>query len=223
MVLVLGLAGHQARAQLASSLHIDSDYRWRGESLSDGRPSLRLQLGWDGKAGTYAGLTAGTVRLSPKRRGWQLTGHAGYARRGVGNRPGWEIGAQASHFSAEPYTDYGELFAGLLGSGWSVRLYLSPDYCGRGTPASYVEYDTAWIVAPGWRVLLHAGALTWLGSAPAGLPRTRADVRLGLSWSVSDAELQLSWDTRSGRALYPYTKPREAPRSAWLLGLSYAF
>jgi uncharacterized protein (TIGR02001 family) len=221
--LALALAAQAAQAQVAAGARIDSDYRWRGESLSDGRPSLRAQLDWDGSAGAFAGLSAGTARLSHEGGGWQLTAHAGYARQGTSHRLGWEVGLLATRFSAEPDAGYGEVFAGLLASGWSVRLHASPDYYGRGTPAGYVEVDAAWTLAPGWRALAHAGALGWLGSAPAGLPRTRADGRLGLSRTLGDAQLQLAWDTRSGRGLYPYGTMREAPRSAWVLSLGYAF
>jgi hypothetical protein len=128
-----------------------------------------------------------------------------------------------TRFSAEPSASYGEFFAGLLGSGWSVRLYASPDYYGCGTPSSYVEYDAARTLAPGWRGLLHASALTWLGNAPAGLPPTCAGLRLRLSWTPGDAQLQLAWDTRSGRSLYPYGTMHEAAHSAWVLSLGYAF
>jgi uncharacterized protein (TIGR02001 family) len=223
MALAFGLAAHQARAQVAGSLRVDSDYRWRGESLSDGRPALRLQLGWDGSAGAFAGLSAGTARLGSEHGGWQITGHAGYAHRGVGKRPGWEVGLLATHFSTEPQAGYGEVFAGLLGSGWSVRLYASPNYYGRGAPTSYVEFDTAWTVAPGWRILFHAGAQTWLDGAPTGMPRTRADVLSGLSWTLRDAQFQLAWNSRSGHALYPYGTMRDASHSAWVLSASYAF
>jgi uncharacterized protein (TIGR02001 family) len=218
----LGLAA-PARAQTAASLRLESDYRVRGESLSDGRPAAHLSLGWDAPGGAFAGLTAGTVRLGSRDHGTQLTAYAGHAWRGDGARPGWEIGALATHFSAAGEADYAELFAGLLGPGWNLRLYLSPDYYGRGSASAYLEFETAAPLAPGWRALLHAGALGWLGEAPAGLPRTRADLRLGVARTWAGTELQLAWTLRSGPALYPYDTPRPALHGAWVLAWSVAF
>jgi hypothetical protein len=212
-----------AQAQIAGSLRVDSDYRWRGESLSDGRPALRLGLAWDDAQGSFAGLTVGTARLSPYRSGWQLAGHAGIARRGSGGAPGWELGALATRFTAVPRAAYGEIFAGLLGEGWSLRLYSSPNYYGTGTPSAYLELESAWAPAPGWRTVLHAGMLTWLGTVPRELHRTRTDLRLQVNRALGDAELQIAWTTLSGQALYPYGEGSERRRSAWVAGLQYGF
>jgi hypothetical protein len=44
-----------------------------------------------------------------------------------------------------------------------------------------------------------------------------------LSRALGDAEQQLAWTTRSGRALCPYGEADDGPRGAWVLGLQYAF
>jgi hypothetical protein len=133
------------------------------------------------------------------------------------------MGALATHFSAEAEADYAELFAGLLGPGWNLRLYLSPNYYGRGSASAYLEFETAASLAPGWRALLHAGTQAWLGEAPAGLPRARADLRLGLVYTWAGTELQLARTQRSGPALYPYGTQRAAPHGAWVLVWSVPF
>ena len=35
----------------------------------------------------------------------------------------WEVGATLSHFGGDADHDYGEAFGGLIGEGWSARLY----------------------------------------------------------------------------------------------------
>jgi uncharacterized protein (TIGR02001 family) len=218
------LPGAPALAQLSGSVRIDSDYRWRGESLSDERPAPRLNLGWDGEAGGFAGLSLGRVRLIHGLSTWHVMAHAGYVRRGEEGRPGWELGVVGSHFPSTSVADYGELFAGLVGEQGTLRLRVSPNYFGLRVGTAYVEYDTARELAPGWRGQLHLGALKWLGHGPLGVPDGRVDLRLGVSRVLGDgAELQLAWNTQSGRALYPILAPREPAHSAWTLSLSYAF
>lgn len=216
--------GSPVWAQVSGSVRIDSDYRWRGESLSDERPAPRLSLGWDGESGTFAGLSLGRVRLIHGLSTSHVMAHAGYVRRGEGRRPGWELGAVRSHFPSTSVADHHELFAGLVGLGWTLRLRASPNYFGLRVGTAYVEFDTATELSHGWRGQLHLGALKWLGDGPLGVPDGRLDLRLGLSRVLGDsAELQLGWTTHSGRALYPLLAPREPARSAWTLGLSWAF
>lgn len=225
MAFALALAPEgPALAQVSGSVRIDSDFRWRGESLSDERPAPRLSLGWDGEAGGFAGLSLGRVRLIHGLSTWHVLAHAGYVRRGIDGWPGWELGVVGSHFPSTSVADHGELFAGLVGQDWTLRLRVSPNYFGLRVGSAYVEYDTARELAPGWRGQLHLGALKWLGHGPLGVPDGRADLRLGVSRVLGDgAELQLAWSTHSGRSLYPIMAPREPARSAWTLGLSYAF
>lgn len=213
-----------AQAQVSGSVRIDSDYRWRGESLSDERPAPRLSLGWDGESGAFAGLSLGRVRLIHGLGTWHVMAHAGYVRRGEGRWPGWELGAVRSHFPSTSVADHHEVFAGLVGQGWTLRLRASPNYFGLRVGTAYVEFDTAAELAHGWRGQLHLGALKWLGDGPLGVPDGRLDLRLGVSRALGDsAELQLGWTTHSGRSLYPLLAPREPARSAWTLSLLYAF
>ena len=67
-IALLGAAGlamsAAAQAQLGASVAADSDYRFRGVSLSDSRPGLRLTLNYDAPAGWYAGASATRVELA---------------------------------------------------------------------------------------------------------------------------------------------------------------
>ena len=58
-VLVAGLLGicPAVHAQTTVSAAIESDYRFRGISLSDGKPDVRFNIGYDHKSGAYAGLS----------------------------------------------------------------------------------------------------------------------------------------------------------------------
>src|SRR5205809_7860424 len=53
---VLAAAG-PAAAQLNASLGVVSDYRLRGVPLTQGRPAVTLDVGYDHSSGAYAGAT----------------------------------------------------------------------------------------------------------------------------------------------------------------------
>ena len=50
-----------ARAQVAASAAIESDFRFRGFSLTDGHPAGTLQLSYDHSSGFYANGAASAV------------------------------------------------------------------------------------------------------------------------------------------------------------------
>src|SRR5574338_1631076 len=75
----LSLAGG-AWAQLSGSLGIVSDYRYRGVSLSDGKPAAQFGVAYDGAGGWYAGAFASTADFGrPARADVQWLPYAGYA------------------------------------------------------------------------------------------------------------------------------------------------
>ena len=93
----------QARAQVAGSATLVSDYRFRGVSLSDDQPSAQLSIDYDQPAsGWYAGGMMSTVRFD-SRNAVQLLGYAGHARR-LSADWSWDAGVRYARFTgAEPY------------------------------------------------------------------------------------------------------------------------
>lgn len=218
-LLPLCLAG-SASAQMAISVTAESDYRFRGVSLSDEKPSLHLSLGYDGASGWYGGATAATVELEPDRRIAQLLGYAGYAARAASGL-GWELGATQAHFDGSSRYDYGEFYGGLNGQGWNARLYYSPSYFGRGVRTAYAELNGGWPQEGLLRLFAHVGALLPLGSSQ-GSPRNRYDLRLGVSAAlVRSGEVQLAWVAASRGG--PYPAIYEQKRGALVLSASLFF
>lgn len=210
-----------AQAQVSGSALLESDYRFRGVSLSGEHADVHLGVAYDHPSGWYAGASATTVQIEAEQRDAQLLGYLGYARRGSPGL-GWEVGAVASHFDGVSHYDYAEAYAGLLGQRWNARLYGSPDYFGRGVRTAYAELNGAWPLAPAVQLFGHAGALLRLsGPAPPGAQRRRYDARIGLGVAIGSGELQLAWTgtTRGG----PYPASYEHRRSAVVLSLAYYF
>jgi uncharacterized protein (TIGR02001 family) len=223
------LIGSAAQAQLGASVALDSDYRSRGVSLSQGRPDARLSLAYDHPSGAYAGALLTRAELSAGRRSAQLLGYAGVVTR-TRFGPSWEAGLSASHFGGDARYDYGEVFAGLLDERWSLRAYYSPDYFGFRQQTAYAEFDAHLALTPQMRLFGHAGALTVLhghaadDASPGDPPRqrrTRVDLRAGVGFSVAAFDVQLAW-VGVGRG-GPYLAEYATRRAGWVLGAAVSF
>lgn len=220
--LLLLLAAGEARSQWGASVTAESDYRFRGVSLSNEKPDLHLSLAYDHASGWYAGAAVARVELEREQRDAQWLGYIGHARRLTAGLS-TELGLVASHVGGAAHYDYAELYTGLAAERWSARLYYSPDYFGRGVQTLYTELNVNLPLGEALRAFGHAGALTRLrGLAPHGGPRTRYDVRLGLSLSATQAsQLQLAWTTTTRGGAYPANYARK--RSAVVLSAAYFF
>ena len=219
------LVGGAAHAQLGVSVGVESDNRFRGVSLSDGQPDVRLSVAWDHDSGVFAGASATGVEFTRGRHAVHWLGYAGVVKR-LTPELSAELGVTGSTFSGDARYDYSEVFIGLSGERWSLRAYYAPDYFGFRQATAYVELDAnapRAPFAPRWRVFGHVGALTAV-SAPTddGRDRMRTDVRIGIGFSaLPSVDVQLAWvsATRGG----PYVVDYGARRSTWVLGATASF
>ena len=209
------LAAGPACAQAGGSVSVLSDYRYRGVSLSDGRPSLQAQLGLDFDAGGYAGLQASTVRLEEHfSDDLQLLPYAGVVRPLHGGWH-WEAGVQYTAFLRSGEYDYPEVFAGIGTGHAGVRIFYSNDYYGRW-PAWYATFDGNRALSPRWRLLGHAGVLHSMG----GEVGYRRDWTLGLGLALRDYDLQLTWGDVDADAHPRYHPPGYGEEAGWVLRLT---
>jgi uncharacterized protein (TIGR02001 family) len=199
----LFLACGVAFAQAGGSIAFLSDYRYRGVSLSDDRPTLRLALNYDHPSGWFGGasLTGVTLGLN-NRRQLQVLGYGGYAGR-LPDGLGWEAGATGIHFSVDSRYDYYEVFAGLNGERWNMRLHYSADYFGRGARTVYGEFNVGLPLSPMVRAMAHVGALQQLGGVHAEGRDLNLDGSLGLAVGRDAWEVRLEWVAGDRSAIYP--------------------
>jgi uncharacterized protein (TIGR02001 family) len=217
----LATVGSGARAQLAASMAVDSDYRFRGVSLSGGEPTARATVDYDAASGGYGGASLTGVELIPGEHEAQLLAYAGVVGRLDAHRR-FELGASYAHFSGDSSYDYGEVYAGLLADRWSARLYYAPDYFGRSARTLYAELNAHHPLGERARLFGHIGALVPLShrdDADAG--RTRADLRLGAGATFGDLDLQLSWVAVSRAGPYPAVYAGQ--RQRLVFGAVYSF
>ena len=203
-----------AHAQVSGSVGVVSDYRYRGYSLSAGDPAVQAGVAWDGASGAYAGLFASSVQPFRHGGGALWMPYAGYARRDRHGRS-WDIGVRYSHFASDDYFDYPELHVGIAFRHVAFRVHYAHDYFG-GASGAYVEIDGDVALTDRLRLLLHAGGAHALGDDGEG---TRADARIGLSWTARACDVSLAWHVVGGGEAYPYYAPwNPDDRQGWVLG-----
>jgi len=222
LALLALLIGDAAQAQLGATISVESDYRFRGVSLSDSKPAWRATLNHDFMAGAYAGASVTRVELARDDRYSQLVGYAGYVTRWRDGQS-IEFGASYSHFTGDASYDYLEAYAGLLAERWSVRVHYAPDYFGRGMQTAYADVDTHWPMNETLRLFAHAGALVAVAGRSFGRDeqRSRFDLRVGLGATAGSLDLRLAWIEASRGG--PYPAVYSGRRSAWQLSALLSF
>ena len=161
------------------------------------------------------------MNWNPDRGGLRSPAYVGFARRN-GARGTWEAGTILNQFVGATTYDYGEVFAGFVAERWTARIYLSPDYFGRGVRTMYggtqrrgsAHDRAADLRAPGC-------AHTSGGRRGPGIGQTRYDARVGLGLRVADFDVQLAWVDTSKRV--PYAAAYEQRRSTVVLSASLNF
>ena len=218
--MVFATLAASARAQVSGSVGLDSDYRFRGVSLSRSQPIVHATLNYDAPKQWYAGASATRAALTPAETYSQLSGYAGWATPRAGAHS-LEFGVDGSHFAGVAGYDFVEAYAGVLSDRWSARLYYAPDYYGRRIQASYVELNAYPPIDRRVRLFAHAGALVPLAGASGDAARMRFDASAGAGVALGawDSHIALVAATRGG----PYPAIYAGRRAALVIGASVSF
>lgn len=186
-VLGLILISVPALAQTTFSLSVETDHRYRGRSLSDGRPVVAIAASHDIKDGIYTGVNA-LATLTGKDRAGPLTAqlYVGIARN-LNKDVSVDVGISGYHYtkrsSLNQNAEYFEVYAGLTRGQVSGYLRYSPNHLGTGTPVVYLDVNANAELAPEWTLVGHIGILTQSVGGPPRLGgrRVRYDTRLGIT------------------------------------------
>ena len=180
-----------AQAQVISSLGIDSDYRYRGVSLSRSEPSVRATVNYDAPERWYAGALATRAALTPGDTYTQLSGYAGWTTARADGLS-FEIGLDGSHFAGASGYDFGEAYVGVLADRWSARLSWSPDYYGQTIRTAYLESNFYPPLDRNVRLSFHLGALVPLAGASGDAAKTRFDASVGAGVALGPWDLHVA-------------------------------
>jgi uncharacterized protein (TIGR02001 family) len=215
-----------AAGQVGASVSIFSDDRFRGYSLSGGRPVGILDLSYDAPNGLYAALSGSVVAtrhdgLQPL--GVQLNG--GYAKRlpsGLTVDVGVVHSNYSSYSSRNARKSYTEVYAGLAGKTLSSRVSLSPDYLKPGAWTVYGQVEATVPAGKKLRVTGHVGLLGPLDRRgyTGDTLRPELDWRVGLARDVGPVTLSVAWTGISRNR--DLDQERSYGREALIFGITYA-
>ena len=211
---------------MGAGLTLQSDYRYRGRSVSDERPALTFNLSYDHRSGAYLGgnVTAGETRNDGVQALRYVT-FAGYAVRPAAG-PAFDVGVSNYHvadFRLRKRTfDYTEVYGGVLTDHLSFRLHYAPDYYESGAKTVYADLAGTLRPRPSVRLFAHAGMLARVGGRYSpGAPRRRYDFSAGVAKQFANCELSASW-TRVDPPV-SYANGEKEKRNALVLAASYFF
>jgi uncharacterized protein (TIGR02001 family) len=214
-----------AQAQVAGSITIDSDDRFRGHSVSSGNPVATASLDYDDASGFFIDGSVTGV-LSGDRPGvLGVQGNIGYATR-LSSKLSMDLGVLRSQYTPSYTGDraahYTELYLGLTRRSLSSRVYFSPDYFRSGISTLYGEIEGAIEPRRNWHLTAHVGGLLYLSRpAPYANRRNQYDWRLGVSRQLGAFELHLNLSSGGPGQDYYGGQPRS--RTALVIGATYSF
>ena len=214
----LGLA-QPAHAQLSADVSVQTDYRYRGFSLSSGLPAATVDFAYDHPSGVYAGASAIGAVIDGKARSLGFIEYLGYASPRF-HGMSWDVGVNnedlAYYYEGRrlPYR-YAEVYGGVVGDHVSAHLHYAPSYLRPGYGSLYAEVEGSLKPAEHWRLFAHLGTTIPVGDT-AGR-RQRWDARAGVARQFGPVELQASVTstTPDPPALTPHHRTALVAGATW--------
>jgi uncharacterized protein (TIGR02001 family) len=187
-----------AHAQLSFSGSLESEYRFRGVSLSNSRPVVSVSAAYDHPSGAYAGVSAlGQDTAHDGLRTLGFLEYAGYAIRPTPTGPSFDIGVDnenLSEYTTREYRlAYTEVYAGASYGGVSSHVYYSPDYFKSGAGSIYIDLNSAYRLNDDWQLTAHGGVSTPMGRYAYLSKYEHYDLRFGVSRRFRNLEAQVAW------------------------------
>jgi uncharacterized protein (TIGR02001 family) len=213
-----------ASAEIGLAASAFSDARFRGYSLSEGRPIGTFDFAYDDASGFYAGLAAsGVLTRGGNPAPFALQGDAGYAKRlasGTTVDAGITHTSYGHYSSGERRTSLTEIYAGIGRGALSSRLSLSPHNFEPGRWTAYGEVNGSVSPARDWSIDGHAGMLVTLRSPSGESYQPDFDWSVGLTRSFGRVSLHASWS--DGAPGHDFYNNHRHSRSALVVGASLA-
>jgi uncharacterized protein (TIGR02001 family) len=225
LLVVAALIPAPAAGQVGVVVSAYTDQRFRGYSLSDGRPVGILDVAYDAPNGVYAAVSGSVVAARDDGlKGLGLALNGGYARQ---IRHGLTLDLGVIHSRYSEYSGlttgrtYSEAYAGIAGKFLGTRFSISPDYIG---PAHWTVHGEINGHVDLTRDLLldgTLGALIPLGKGGyKGAARAQWDARVGVAQRLGPVLLHAALTGR-GKSSRTYVNQVHG-RAAIVLGVSTA-
>lgn len=212
-----------AAAQVGTTVSLFSDARFRGYSLSEGRPVAVLDFAYDDSSGFYAGASAsGVLREGGHPTPFALQVDGGYSKQ---LRSGTTLDIGITHSTYARYSDrrhgysYTELYGGIAAGPISSRLFVSPHYFEAARWTAYGEVDGKVSPARHWGLNAHAGMLVTVRAPYGERYRPDFDWSVGATREIGRVSLHATWS--DGAPGHDFYRNRRHSRSALVLGATF--
>jgi uncharacterized protein (TIGR02001 family) len=216
-----------AAAQFSGSLAIHSQDRFRGHAVSQGRPTMALDLSYDHPSGVYVDvIIRGVLARHEGPKLLAVEENIGFAKQ-IRADMSFDLGMTNSDYSKYyngfRTAHYQEYYVGILTKRISAHLHYSPKYFGiPNYPTLYGDIDGAIPLTDKWRLTGHVGVLQQVGGRTLGpTGRTHYDYRIGGAVRLGAFDFLLEWTGGGpGKTYYDH---RLHSKNALVAGLTYTF
>jgi hypothetical protein len=210
-----------AAAGVGAAVSLFNDYRFRGYTLSDGRPVAILDLGYDAPNGFYGAISGSVVAsngdgIQPLR----LAINGGYVApllHGITADIGIVHARYSTYSRLAAGRSYTEAYVGVSEKSVGARLSLSPDYLGSSRWTLHAAVNARKDITSTLTVDGELGALFPLGG---GYSRARWDARAGVTQRIGRISLHAAVTARA-KSANSYVARYHHP-TAFILGISSA-
>jgi uncharacterized protein (TIGR02001 family) len=188
-----------AAAQFSGSLSIRSEDRLRGHAVSQGRPTMALDLSYDHPSGFYVDLIVRGVLArheGPKLLAVEENfGFTKQIRPDLSLDIGLTNSDYSKYYNGLRTAHYQEYYVGIVAKRLSAHLHYSPKYFGlHDYPTLYGDIDGALPLTDKWRLTGHVGVMQQVGGPTLGTTgRTHYDYRLGGAVRLGAFDLLVEW------------------------------
>ena len=215
-----------AAAQFSGSLSIRSEDRLRGHSVSEGRPTMALDLSYDHPSGFYLDvIVRGVLARHEAPRLLAAEENFGFAKQ-LRSNLSIDIGLTNSDYSKYynglRTAHYQEYYVGIITKQLAAHIHYSPRYFGLRVATLYGDVDGAIPLNEKWRLTAHLGVMWQLsGDTPANIGRTHYDYRVGAAVRCGAVDLFAEWT--GGGPDHDYYAHEVHSRNALVAGATLTF
>lgn len=200
-----------------------SDYRFRGNSLSEGKPALQANVAYDGKSGWYAGQFASIAELDRPSIRTQANTYLGYAQR-LNAGDSWDLGASYTSYPSNGRYNYGEIFLGITTEQFATKLFVSPDYLGSRERLFYLEANASKSLDKRTNLIGRIAYQRAIFNEKSlyAMQASGFDGQLSVQTRYESWSLQMSWVFNCRREASA-TRAQGVPKNALIGNVSYLF
>lgn len=215
LALVLGAppipvhAETDAQSPMSWEIGVVSDYRFRGVSQTDGKPTLQGGVTVEAAAGWYLGGWASGVDFGAGAPRLEVDWAAGYAR-DLGESVALDVSFNRYSYPGASALDYNEWIASLtVSDDYGLTFGYSNDVWNTGTTGLYCAAEAQWALPNALRLSAGIGRNVFRDSAATGV-RSYTDWNIRIARQFGAAEILLGYYGTDARARADFGKAADS-------------